>query len=354
MRDVIIIGAGLSGLTTAYYLNQKGISCLILEGRSRIGGRIYSKEGPLEMGATWMGMQHTHLFQLLNQLDIETFEQFTEGKISYEVNPNQPIQYFDMPPGQAPSYRIKGGTTRLIQTLEEKLDRTEICLDKRVKSIQDIGHQASVKLIDDTLYEAKQVILTIPPQLAEQNINFSPALPSQKSKLMSQTHTWMGESIKYGVTYVAPFWKDKGLSGMGFSQNGIIQEAHDHTNFEESYFAIKGFLNPTLKSLPADERKNLVISTLVRLFGKEAQEYLAYNEHVWQYDELTSVKEAIPVVPHQNNGHSTLREDAYEGKLIFSGTETSQVYAGYMDGAVYSGMYSAQKALQYYQDPVDS
>jgi flavin-dependent dehydrogenase len=32
MKDVIIIGAGLSGLTTAYYLKQKGIDVLLLEG----------------------------------------------------------------------------------------------------------------------------------------------------------------------------------------------------------------------------------------------------------------------------------------------------------------------------------
>jgi monoamine oxidase len=54
---VIIIGAGLSGLLTAYRLKEEGVPFKILEARDRTGGRIHtleSKNGtPLEMGATW-------------------------------------------------------------------------------------------------------------------------------------------------------------------------------------------------------------------------------------------------------------------------------------------------------------
>lgn len=40
MKDVIIIGAGLSGLTAANYLQQKELSFLILEAEGQVGGRI--------------------------------------------------------------------------------------------------------------------------------------------------------------------------------------------------------------------------------------------------------------------------------------------------------------------------
>jgi monoamine oxidase len=40
--DVIVIGAGLSGLATAMELEANGLKVLLLEGRQRIGGRIYT------------------------------------------------------------------------------------------------------------------------------------------------------------------------------------------------------------------------------------------------------------------------------------------------------------------------
>lgn len=40
MEDVIIVGAGLSGLSAAYYLKKAGIDALLLEVRQRWGGRI--------------------------------------------------------------------------------------------------------------------------------------------------------------------------------------------------------------------------------------------------------------------------------------------------------------------------
>eukprot|EP00122_Pirum_gemmata_P010717 Pgem_evm1s9919 len=43
--DVIIVGAGLSGLTCAYRLAQKSaaLSILVLEANNRVGGRTYSE-----------------------------------------------------------------------------------------------------------------------------------------------------------------------------------------------------------------------------------------------------------------------------------------------------------------------
>lgn len=40
--DVIVIGAGLSGLETALTLEENGLKVLLLEGRNRIGGRVYT------------------------------------------------------------------------------------------------------------------------------------------------------------------------------------------------------------------------------------------------------------------------------------------------------------------------
>lgn len=55
--DVVIIGAGISGLTAAYELKNTRKNVLVLEARDRIGGRIwtdFSLGYPLDLGAAWI------------------------------------------------------------------------------------------------------------------------------------------------------------------------------------------------------------------------------------------------------------------------------------------------------------
>ncbi len=56
--DVIVVGAGMSGLQTAWLLEQEGLKVMVLEGRKRVGGRVYSlldEPGYPEMGFNSMG-----------------------------------------------------------------------------------------------------------------------------------------------------------------------------------------------------------------------------------------------------------------------------------------------------------
>lgn len=55
--DVIIIGAGISGLSAAQELVKNGFKPLVLEGRDRVGGRIYTVTpwgSPTDLGASWI------------------------------------------------------------------------------------------------------------------------------------------------------------------------------------------------------------------------------------------------------------------------------------------------------------
>lgn len=57
--DVIIIGAGVAGLTAARDLSATGVRVTVLEARDRIGGRVWTQRvdglaGPIELGAEWI------------------------------------------------------------------------------------------------------------------------------------------------------------------------------------------------------------------------------------------------------------------------------------------------------------
>lgn len=73
---VIIIGAGIAGLSAAHVLVKHHIPVVILEARNRIGGRIFSIHpwGPgLDLGASWIhGVDHNPITELAKQQNIAT------------------------------------------------------------------------------------------------------------------------------------------------------------------------------------------------------------------------------------------------------------------------------------------
>src|SRR5690606_18286658 len=74
-KSVLIIGAGLAGLSAAYRLKQRNIDCNILESRPRIGGRVFSHQMDtdlvVELGGEWVGNSHTRIQELCNELGLE-------------------------------------------------------------------------------------------------------------------------------------------------------------------------------------------------------------------------------------------------------------------------------------------
>jgi monoamine oxidase len=59
MKEVIIIGAGFSGIAAAKKLYETKTSFLVLEARDRLGGRVYTKQLSddlyLDFGGQWIG-----------------------------------------------------------------------------------------------------------------------------------------------------------------------------------------------------------------------------------------------------------------------------------------------------------
>jgi monoamine oxidase len=343
---VLIIGAGLSGLLTAYRLKQAGIPSKVLEARSRIGGRINTVNGsndtPVEMGATWFGHQHKHLIALLSELGIGSYEQYMEGSVFFQPFSTAPAQSIQIP-SQAPSYRISGGTSHLIHTLYQKLDQADVLLNQPVTAIK-FG-QNSVEVSANDLFEGSKVVLALPPKMWASKIAFEPQLPDHVMSIAKQTHTWMEDSIKVALTYNAPFWQEENQSGALFSNTGPITEFYDHCNHERTKYALCGFVNSAYKNLSNVERKAAIMHQLSSVFGEKSADYLDYEECIWSAEKYTSVVSEEPLYPHQNNGNPILRNAYFNDKLLISSAESASEHPGYMDGAVLAGNETAKKIV---------
>jgi len=71
--DVVIIGAGVSGLAAASELRKSGLSVLILEARDHVGGRAWTRHepdlsAPIELGAEFIHGRAPETFELLREV----------------------------------------------------------------------------------------------------------------------------------------------------------------------------------------------------------------------------------------------------------------------------------------------
>ena len=339
-QPIIIIGAGLTGLTLAYLLEKEGKASILLEARNRIGGRIqtdYQPGGaPVELGATWLGKKHQRLVHLLDELGLQLFEQRLGRQAIYEPISTSPPQLVHLPPNEEPSFRIAGGTSRLIAALADRLRDSRIRMEEVVKEIRAEEGEGLQVISTKGRYQAQTVISTLPPNLLVKTIRFQPGLPEELTTIASKTHTWMGESIKIGFRYKEPFWRQAGKSGTIFSSVGPISELYDHADVEDQTFALKGFMNGAFAAANKEERKSFLLSQLQRYYGEEAQSFVSYEEAVWCQQAFTYVPYDSDIIPHQYNGHAIFHQTFWNGRLLIAGSETSPNFPGYMEGAVQS------------------
>ena len=84
--DVVVVGAGATGLSAAHALQQAGRSVVVLEARDRVGGRLWTDEVDgvdLELGGQWVSPDQTELLRVLDELGLETFSRYREGASVY-------------------------------------------------------------------------------------------------------------------------------------------------------------------------------------------------------------------------------------------------------------------------------
>jgi monoamine oxidase len=88
--DVIVVGAGLAGLTAAHEIVKAGRSVIVLEARDRVGGRTLNHSiggGKIvEAGGQWYGPTQDRIAALAKEMGVGSFKTYNDGSSTYYRN----------------------------------------------------------------------------------------------------------------------------------------------------------------------------------------------------------------------------------------------------------------------------
>ncbi|XP_041914302.1 probable flavin-containing monoamine oxidase A [Alosa sapidissima] len=455
MYDIVIVGAGLSGLSAAHLLLQREakLKLLILEGKERVGGRTVTQDVPAaggldrwDLGGQWVASSQTHVMQLIEELGLVVYPQYTEGKkvhhmggpnarIStyttsipsysplvlldflqfiwkigrlcksvdvqepwrtpdalrcdamtlstyieqhvwttelkeemalcsravFGVEPSQMSLLFflmysaaaggvmrllETTPGAAQEFRVKGGTQQLSECLAERIGTERVRLNSPVMAIWQGDDSVEVRTPTES-FSCRLVIVTCPPHMAAR-LQYQPALPTERQQLCQ--HMPVGHMIKFIITYPTAFWREKGFSGE------IVTRPSNDCPFSVTYDAtspsgsaalvgfIAGLQAHDWASRKVEERRDAVVSSLVRYLGPEASNFVHYIEKDWGQEPYSGGCPVNVMVPGMlTYFHPSLRRPI--GRIHWAGTETATKWCGYMSGAIQSGHRVALEVL---------
>lgn len=344
--EVLIVGAGLAGLSLGAALQDQGIDFRLVEARDRSGGRILShpvedNANPLfraDLGPSWIWPGQALVAAMLHDFGIAVFEQFSDGFLVYQDELGQVRRDLDYS-SMAGSLRIEGGIAKLTERLTESLAGDTLLLSHRVDVIRRLEQGYRVDFAGpggQTQLTATRVVLAIPPRLIASHIEFEPALARAVIDEMSSIPTWMAGHAKLFAIYDTAFWREQGLSGDGISRIGPLMEIHDASPAVPGAGALFGFVGVAAGS-PQREPERLkadAIRQLGEMYGPAAAKPTRVILKDWSLEEFTATKADQLSAQHSQYGTPPGMAALADSGLLFACSEMAPRFGGFIEGAL--------------------
>lgn len=231
--------------------------------------------------------------------------------------------------------RFVGGSQLVALRLAEQLGDS-VRLGVPVRKVAQDDDGVTVGVGSDSL-RARSVVITVPPVLAA-GIDYEPALPAARQQLTQRMP--MGSVIKCMVVYDEPFWRAEGLTGQATDELGPAQLTFDNSPPSGAPGVLLAFVEGTharhLSARTMRERREAILEGLARCFGPRAGTPREFMELDWSAEQWSGGCYGAHLPPGVLSDFGPALR-ARCGRIHWGGTESSSVWAGYMDGAVRSG-----------------
>lgn len=225
----------------------------------------------------------------------------------------------------------------------------KIHLSSPVRSIADHRSHVTVMTASGKSFQAKKVIISIPSTMY-QELGFSPPLPEAVQTVTNSTR--LGHYNKAIVFYEKPWWRDLGYNGFLMSFAGPACVVRDTSMDEDGVYGFTCFVNgregEKWSRLYPHERRTAILDQLAAAFnvGKDSEAYrpIEFFDQIWKHEEFSRGA----LAPVTAIGHYTKFAHVYGkpvGNLHFVGTEYSNDWKGYMEGALASGDKGAEEVV---------
>lgn len=250
------------------------------------------------------------------------------------------IEKLEAMKGGAQEKRLVGGSQALSLRIAEALGE-KVRLSCPVRRISGWDQDVVELQTDQGVVRARQVIAALNPALCDQ-IVFDPPLPEGRAQLQ---RLWPQAAMRKTVhVYARPFWRDAGLNGQVMQVEGPLLWCCDNSPADGSVGVINAFVRPGTLTDGPKATEHALSGILAAAFGYEALRPIQFFDIDWSTVDPWSLTCTAPAPPgFLTRWGPFLRPPV--GRLIWSGTETAEIWATAMDGAVRAGRRAASQAL---------
>jgi monoamine oxidase len=245
--------------------------------------------------------------------------------------------------GGAQQWRFVGGSQLIALRLAHRL-RHLVRLNEPVHRI-DHGKGGVTVHSDLLTVRARRVIVAMAPTLTSR-IRYEPGLPAARDHLTQRFP--QGTLVKVAAVYKTPFWRHRGYNGQAFDTGGPVSQTFDDSPPSGRPGVVFGFVGGDharkYVTMSRPSRRAAVLRQFERYWGPQARHVIGFLETIWAAELWTQgCPVGIPTVGTLTTYGPHLR--APVGRIHWAGTETSDYWNGYMDGAVRSGERAAREVL---------